>query len=297
MAKNIVDIGTVLNEVVAKTYEAKDHPDGVSGVETGFRQLDKLTGGWQNSDLILLAGYHKMGTTDLMVSMALNMLENNVPLAIFSLQHSKEEIGRRLLCSRGNFAEKSLVRGELSDDEWKQLHDIQDPLYKAPLYLYDTPSPSFDQLEETLYDLVHKEQIEAVFIDCLQLIRINQPKYEEIGLENRAVTQSLKILARELNIPIVVLCALDLPDYEYSRFYGQAPAGLTDLPELADISGFADVICVLHRPEYFKIVEDETGNSTLGKAQLVVTKNHFALTGNVKLDYKASCSKFLQHAE
>jgi len=298
MENKIVAFGTVLNDVIERFYLAKDHSDGVSGIATGFCQLDLLTGGWQNSDLIVIAGYPRMGKTALMLSMAINMAKvQNISVGIFSLHHSNEVLVRKMMCNEGESEEQLLAKGQLLDEEWARFNTSQDKLYQTSISFYDPPSPTFDELADKAYFLVQTEKIEVLLIDYLQLIRINRSKYEcnyqdEIG----AITRSLKILARELNIPIISLWQLSTPFHEESRFYGSISM-YDDLPELTICRQYADVVSILHRPEYFRITENEHGQLTLGKAQLIITKNHFALTGNVKLNYNATCSKFLEDKE
>lgn len=298
MENKIVAVGTVLNDVIERFYRAKDHSDGVSGIETGFRQLDLLTGGWQNSDLIVIAGYPRMGKTALMLSMALNMVRiRNIPVGIFSLQHSSEVFVQKMMCNEGEFDEATIIKGQLSDTEWNRFSECQDKMYQTSISFYDPPNPSFDELADKAHFLVQTEKIEVLLIDYLQLIRINCSKYkcnyqDKIG----AITRSLKILARELNIPIISLWQLSTPSNEESRLYGSISM-YDDLPELTICRQQADVVSILHRPEYFRITEDEYGLSTLGKAQMIIMKNHFALTGNVKLNYNVSCSRFSGDAE
>jgi len=272
--KEVISIEMVIYSLLNKIQIAADHPFGVSGIASGFNELDVYTSGWQDSDLIILASYPYMGNTQFMLSMALNMaLENKNRLAIISLKDSNEELVQQMLISLSKIEREKFRKAFLSENEWDKLHEIQNELCVAPIFLYDQPNISMLEISDKAHQLVKETEIEILFIDNLQLIRTDGLNNDTCEQENWTKLKALKILARELDIPIIVLSDLKVPVNKQSKLYGIRPE-LQDFPELDIRQNGADSVCCIYRPEYFHITEDEDGNSTLGTGELIVYNGH-----------------------
>ena len=268
--KEVNSIDFVLDNVIHKIYMAADHPFGVCGIASGFHELDVFTSGWQNSDLIILASYPYMGNTPFMLSMALNIaVENKTELAIISLKDSNEKLAQQMLVSQCKIDRDMLLKGRLSENEWTKLTQFESVLSNAPVYFYDAPNISMEEISDKAHQLIKDFDIEILFIDNLQMIRSEGLNSETIDQENVTKLKALKILARELDIPVIVLSDLKMPENTQSKSYGKRPE-LLDFPELDMRQNGADSVCFLYRPEYFHITEDEDGNSTIGTGELIV---------------------------
>lgn len=267
MKNEIKQIYSVLNTVILNLHSASESEDELYGLSTGLPTLDKRTSGWQNSELVLFAGYEKMGLDKLLTSIALKMLsENETQIALFSMQYSGEQLVQRLLMNLARISRKNLLSAELTKDDWKNIDAAKEKLYNAHLYICDTPNPTLTEISEQAHKLVEEEGIEVVLIDNINRIKVN---------EGESVTESLKILARELDIPVVACLELKDRTNIQSRFYGKRPER-SDFPEMENIFQYSDLLCFLHRPEYFHITEDKDEISTLGMAELILkTENSF----------------------
>ena len=212
-------------------------------------------------------------------------------MAIFSLRFPNKLLVRRMLSNLGELSGEKILRGRLQEDEWQRFNDSETKLYKAPIYLYDAPNPTIAEISDKAHFLVKTENIKVLFIDYLQLIETNNGHNEKTEQEINQIVQSLRILARELDIPIIVLMRLNEPTNTQSLHYGARPE-LNDLPELYNIRQLVNVICILYIPENFHITQDEHGNSTIGKAELIVAQNYLE-TGIVHLQTHLSYSQFL----
>ena len=292
--KEVTSIDSVIDSVIHKIYMAADHPFGVSGIASGFHELDVFTSGWHNSDLIILASYPYMGNTRFMLSMALNIaVENKTQLAIISLKYSNEKLVQQMLVSQCKIDKDMLMKGRLSEKEWDKLTDFQAKLYEAPICLYDAPNISMEEISDKAHKLVIDEEIEILFIDNLQMIRSDGLNCETIEQENITKLKALKILARELDIPVIVLSDLKMPENTQSKSYGKRPE-LLEFHELDMRQNEADTVCLLYRPEYFHITEDEDGNSTLGTGELIVYNGHSG-SKVINLQYNVRFGEFSEN--
>ena len=266
MKKNIMLLNCVLCDVINQTYSAAYQTNGVSGVASGFPDLDKITKGWQKGELILFAGYERMGVANLLLSMVMRMgVVNETPLAFFSLQKSCESLVQRMIMNISGLSLDKIMSGQLAEGEWDDLKEADDRLTDKPIYMYDAPNPGMEEIAEKAEQLVQNENVEILLIDDLRAIAsINS---NEDGMARTA--QSLKILARELDVPILAAFEIKNELYAASSKYGKRPERLHFHNE-EQIFEKADCVCLLHRPEYFKILEDEEGNSTLGKGELIL---------------------------
>jgi replicative DNA helicase len=279
MKKNILLLNNVLGDVINQTYSAAYQKNGVSGVASGFPDLDKNTKGWQKGELILLTGYERMGVGNLLISMALKMgIVNETPLAFFSLQKSCENLVQRMIMDISGLSLDKIMSGQLGEGEWDDLQKADDRLTDKPIYMYDAPNPGMEEIAEKAEQLVQNENVEILLIDNLRAIATNNPN--EDGIARTA--QALKILARELDVPILAAFEIKNELYALSGKYGKRPERLHFQNE-EQIFEKADCVCFLHRPEFFHITEDEDGNSTFGTGELILQRHKEAEPDVIKI--------------
>ena len=280
----------LISNAIKQIEIARTKPDGLSGVPSGFSELDRLTSGWQNSDLIVLAARPGMGKTALVLSMARNIaVDYNRPVAFFSLEMSALQLVTRLISSETELEADKLKKGNLADYEWQQLHSKIGKLSEAPLYIDDTPSLSIFELKAKCRRLKSQYDIQMVFIDYLQLMVGTGDSKGNREQEISNISRSLKSMAKELNIPVIALSQLSRA--VETRGGNKKPI-LSDLRESGAIEQDADMVIFIYRPEYYKILEDEKGNSTLGMAEVIVAKNRNGAIKDVQLRFYDRFAKF-----
>ena len=287
-------------ELVHKVLNAIDTArknDGVSsGVPSGFIDLDKLTGGWQRSDLIIVAARPGMGKTAFVLSMARNIaIEAKKAVAFFSLEMTADQLVARLIASEAELSASALRRGQLQNFEWEQLNSRISKLVTAPIYIDDTPSLSIFELRAKCRRLKAQYDIDMVIVDYIQLM--TGGGNTKGGMGNReqeisAISRSLKSLAKELNIPVIALSQLNRSVETRSTAQGSKKPQLSDLRESGAIEQDADLVMFIYRPEYYKIMEDEEGNSTEGKAQIIIAKHRNGATDEVWLQFISRFARF-----
>lgn len=258
MKKDVMQINPVINEAIELLNQAAKRSDGLSGIPTGFDKLDKITSGWQNSDLIIIAARPAMGKTAFVLSMAKNIAVNfKKPVAVFSLEMSNVQLVNRLIVNVCEIEGEKIRNGQLLEHEWHQLdHKIKD-LYDAPLYIDDTPSLSIFEFRTKARRLVREHHVEIIVIDYLQLMNASGSSFGSREQEVSTISRSLKGLAKELNIPIIALSQLNrgVENRTGNGADSKRPQ-LSDLRESGAIEQDADMVCFIHRPEYYKILED-----------------------------------------
>lgn len=294
--KNLKKDYTQINPVIAEAYEllqkAAARTDGLSGLESGFTKLDKMTSGWQNSDLIIIAARPAMGKTAFVLSMAKNIaVDFQHPVALFSLEMSNVQLINRLIVNVCEIPGEKIKSGQLAAYEWQQLdYKIKD-LFDAPLYVDDTPSLSVFELRTKARRLVREHGVKIIIIDYLQLMNANGMKFGSRQEEVSTISRSLKGLSKELNIPIIALSQLNRGVESREGIEGKRPQ-LSDLRESGAIEQDADMVCFIHRPEYYKITQDERGNDLRGMAEIIIAKHRNGATGDVLLRFKGEYAKF-----
>ncbi len=289
--KDVQQINPVIKEAIELMQIAAARTDGLSGLQTGFKSLDKITSGWQNSDLIIIAARPAMGKTAFVLSMAKNMAVNyNIPVAVFSLEMSNVQLVNRLIVNTCQLAGEKIKNGQLTDYEWEQLdYKIKD-LYDAPIYIDDTPSLSVFELRTKARRLVKEHKVKCLIIDYLQLMNASGMSFGSREQEVSIISRSLKGLAKELNIPVIALSQLNR-GVESRVGEGKRPQ-LADLRESGAIEQDADMVCFIHRPEYYKILTDEKGNDLTGKAEIIIAKHRNGAVGDVLLSFKSEFARF-----
>ncbi|WP_417353347.1 replicative DNA helicase [Flavobacterium alkalisoli] len=269
--------------------------EGLSGVATGFHDLDKLTSGWQPSDLIIIAARPGMGKTAFVLSMARNIaIDFNHGVAVFSLEMSSVQLITRLISSETGLSSEKLRTGKLEKHEWEQLSIKVKNLEKAPLYIDDTPSLSIFDLRAKARRLASQYGIRMIIIDYLQLMTAGGAAGKNGGnreQEISTISRNLKALAKELNVPVIALSQLSRA--VETRGSSKRPL-LSDLRESGAIEQDADIVSFIYRPEYYKIDEwdDEERSPTQGQAEFIVAKHRNGGLDNIRLKFVGSLGKF-----
>ncbi len=274
----LIDAFTELEQL----YNQKQH---ITGVPTGFIDLDYKTAGLHNSDLILIAARPAMGKSAFALNIATNAaLKAKVPAVLFSLEMSKEQMVNRILCSEAMVDSNKVRTGKIDDDDWIKLADTMGDLSEAPIYIDDTPGISINEIRAKCRKLKLEKNIGLVVIDYLQLVqgsskRAQGSREQEIS----EISRSLKILAKEINVPVIALSQL-------SRAPEQRPDHrpmLSDLRESGAIEQDADIVMFLYRDDYYN--EDSEDK---GLAEVIVAKHRAGSTGTVKLVWLGNYTKF-----
>lgn len=290
--KDVIQINPVIGEALQNIQIAANRKDGMSGLPTGFSELDKLTSGWQRSDLVIIAARPAMGKTAFVLSMAKNMaIDYKRPVGIFSLEMSNVQLVNRLIVNVCQVKGESIKSGRLSEDEWERLDKNHKFLYDSPIYIDDTPSLSVFELRTKARRLVREHGVEILIIDYLQLMNASGMNFGSREQEVSMISRSLKGLAKELNIPIIALSQLNRGVESRQGHEGKRPQ-LADLRESGAIEQDADIVCFIHRPEYYRITEDERGNSLVGIAEIIIAKHRNGPTGIASMRFDNEYARF-----
>ncbi len=275
-----------------KKIEEISNKEGLSGIPTGFTKLDKLTSGWQPSDLIIIAARPGMGKTALTLSMARNIaVDQNIPVAFFSLEMASVQLITRLISSETGLSSEKLRTGKLEKHEWEQLNVKVKGLEKAPLFIDDTPSLSIFDLRAKARRLSSQHGIKLIMIDYLQLMTGGSNHGGNREQEISMISRNLKALAKELNVPVIALSQLSRA--VETRGGSKRPL-LSDLRESGAIEQDADIVSFIYRPEYYKIDEwdDEERSPTEGQGEFIVAKHRNGGLENIRLKFIGHLGKF-----
>jgi replicative DNA helicase len=276
-----------------KKIEEISKRDGLSGVSTGFEKLDKLTSGWQPSDLIIIAARPGMGKTALTLSMARNIaVTKQIPVAFFSLEMSSIQLITRLISSETGLSSEKLRTGKLADHEWQQLNVKVSDLEKAPLFIDDTPSLSIFDLRAKARRLASQHGIKLIVVDYLQLMTAGTSnKSGNREQEISTISRNLKALAKELDIPVIALSQLSRA---VETRGGTKRPMLSDLRESGAIEQDADIVSFIYRPEYYNIDEwdDDERTPSEGQAEFIVAKHRNGGLDNIRLKFIGHLGKF-----
>jgi replicative DNA helicase len=290
--KDATQIDAIITEAIKQLEEASKRADGLSGVPCGFTELDAITSGWQRSDLVIIAARPSMGKTAFVLSMARNIgVNHNTGVALFSLEMSSVQLVNRLIVSETEIPADRVRTGKLSKDEWEQLNDKIDSLFKAPIFIDDTPAISLFELRAKCRRLKMQHDISLVVVDYLQLMTAGgDSKGMNREQEVSIISRGLKAIAKELNIPIIALSQLNR---SVETRGGDKRPQLSDLRESGAIEQDADIVLFIHRPERYGIVVDEDGNSLIGLAEIIIAKHRNGSVGDVKLKFKSEFARFM----
>ena len=280
--------------IEAKTrIEEISKREGLSGVSTGFQKLDKLTSGWQPSDLIVIAARPGMGKTALTLSMARDIaVTKEIPVAFFSLEMSSVQLITRLISAETGLSSEKLRTGKLADHEWQQLNVKVTDLEKAPLFIDDTPSLSIFDLRAKARRLASQNGIKLIIVDYLQLMTAgSSSKVGNREQEISTISRNLKALAKELDVPVIALSQLSRA---VETRGGTKRPMLSDLRESGAIEQDADIVSFIYRPEYYNIDEwdDDEHTPSEGQAELIVAKHRNGGLDNIRLKFISHLGKF-----
>lgn len=277
-----------------KRIEEIAKQEGLSGIATGFEKLDKITSGWQPSDLIIIAARPGMGKTAFVLSMARNIaIDFGKPVALFSLEMSSVQLITRLISSETGLSSEKLRTGKLEKHEWEQLSIKVKNLEKAPLFIDDSPSLSIFDLRAKARRLASQHGIKLIIVDYLQLMTAggNGKGGGNREQEISTISRNLKALAKELSIPVIALSQLSRA--VETRGSSKRPL-LSDLRESGAIEQDADIVSFIYRPEYYKIDEwdDEEQSPTAGQAEFIIAKHRNGSLENIRLKFIGNLGKF-----
>jgi len=278
-------LAEVVKSSLKRVEELYDRKELVTGVPTGFERLDRMTAGFQPSDLIIIAGRPSMGKTALALNIALYAAaEAETGVGVFSLEMSKEQLTMRLLCSEAKVDANSIRTGFIKEKDWPNLIQAADLLSRTPIYLDDTPAIDILEMRAKTRRLKKEHNIGLVVVDYLQLMQGRQGA-ERREQEISEISRSLKAMAKELNLPVVALSQLNRRVEERPNKRPQ----LADLRESGAIEQDADVILFIYRDEVYNKSPD---NPEKGKAEIIVGKQRNGPTGLVKLRFDGRVTKF-----
>ena len=291
--KNYADMKTLMYQAMKELEARKDHKDGLTGVPSGFTALDRLTSGWQNSDLIIIAARPGMGKTAFVVSAMRNAaVDFDHAVAIFSLEMSSVQLVNRLISAEAELESEKIKKGNLADYEWKQLVHKTDRLSKAKIFIDDTPALSILELRAKCRRLKAQHDVKVIIIDYLQLMSGESSKTGGGNREQEiaSISRALKGIAKELNIPVIALSQLSRA---VETRGGDKRPQLSDLRESGSIEQDADMVMFLYRPEYYGITQDESGMPTQGTGEVIIAKHRNGSLDTIQLKFIGKFTKFM----
>ena len=290
--KSYESMGAVMKQALEDIEAARNNEDGVSGVPSGFNDLDKLTGGWQRSDMIVLAARPGMGKTAFVLSMARNMaVDHQIPVAIFSLEMSAVQLVQRLISSETEINSDKFRKGNLEEHEYQQLYSRVGKLSDAPLFIDDTPGLNIFELRAKCRRLKAQHGIDLVVIDYLQLMSAGSDKGNR-EQEISSISRSIKSIAKELDVPIIALSQLSR---NVETRGGDKRPLLSDLRESGAIEQDADIVAFIYRAEYYGITEHPDGIDTAGLGELILAKHRHGALDTIKMKFVQRLAKFTNY--
>ena len=291
LSKSYEKIDKVMQYAIEEIENAQDHKDGVSGVPTGFTALDRVTSGWQKSDMIVIAARPGMGKTAFVVSMARNAaVQFNQAVAIFSLEMSSVQLVNRLISGETEIPAEKLRKGNLEPHEFQQLHARIGKLSEAPFFIDDTPALSVFEFRAKCRRLKAQHDVQLIIIDYLQLMTGGGEGKGNREQEISFISRSIKTVAKELEVPIIALSQLSR---SVETRGGDKKPMLSDLRESGAIEQDADIVSFIYRPEYYGITTDEeTGDSLEGIGEFIIAKHRNGSLESVKLKFVGQFAKF-----
>lgn len=291
MTKSYDTVNDLISKAIKEIENMQTDVEGLTGVPTGFTELDRLTAGWQKSDLIILAARPGMGKTAFVLSMARNAaVLGKKKVALFSLEMSSLQLTKRLISSEAELDADKLRTGKLADHEWQQLHTKISAIEEADIFIDDTPALTVLDLKAKARRLKRQRNIDVIIIDYLQLMRAEEGNKTAGNREQEIsyISRSLKGLAKELDIPVIALAQLSR---QVEQRQDKRPM-LSDLRESGSIEQDADLVTFIYRPEYYGITQDEEGNDITGLTEIIIRKHRNGSPGTVNLKFVGQFSKF-----
>jgi len=292
LRKNYDSMKSLMFQATKELQEKRNHKDGLTGIPSGFSRLDRVTSGWQRSDLVIIAARPGMGKTAFIVSALRNAaVDFSIPVAIFSLEMASLQLVNRLISAEAELDSEKIKKGNLADFEWQQMVHKTTRLSSAPIFIDDTPALSILELRAKCRRLKAEHNIQMIVVDYLQLMK------GEAGSGNReqeiaSISRALKGIAKELSVPVIALSQLSRG---VETRGGDKRPQLSDLRESGSIEQDADIVMFLYRPEYYKITVDEEGMPTQGMAEVIIAKHRNGSLENVKLKFIGKYTKFADY--
>ncbi len=290
--KNYSNMQSLMHEAIMEIEARKEHKDGLTGVPSGFTELDRVTAGWQPSDLVIIAARPGMGKTAFVVSAMRNAAVTfNQPVALFSLEMSSIQLVNRLISAEAELESEKIKKGNLADHEWEQLVHKTSKLTEAPIYIDDTPGLSILELRAKCRRLKAQHDVQLIIIDYLQLMSGDTSKGNSGNREQEiaSISRALKGIAKELNVPVLALSQLSRA---VETRGGDKKPQLSDLRESGSIEQDADMVVFLYRPEYYGLTEDSEGMPAQGMGEVIIAKHRNGSLENVKLKFIGRFTKF-----
>ena len=296
--RSVTQVDSVIEEAFARMEKAAKNTGNISGIPSGFHALDKITSGWQTPDLIIIAARPAMGKTAFVLSMAKNIaVDRGIPTAIFSLEMSNVQLVNRLIMNVCELEGDKIKTGKMSKEDKLRLNTKINIMKGKPLYMDDTPSLSIYELRSKARKLVNEHGVKLIIIDYLQLMNAQGSSFGSREQEVSIISRGLKGLAKELDIPIIALSQLNRGVEARTGIEGKTPQ-LSDLRESGAIEQDADMVCFIHRPEYYRIFNDEkSGKDLRGLAQIIVAKHRNGATDSIWLRFRGKYAKFQNEDE
>ena len=296
--RDVTQIDPVIEEAFKRMEKAAQNTGSISGIPSGFNALDKITSGWQTPDLVIIAARPAMGKTAFVLSMAKHMaIDREIPTAIFSLEMSNVQLVNRLIMNVCEIEGEKIKTGKMSKADSQKLNTKINIMKGKPLYMDDTPSLSIFELRSKARKLVHDHGVRIIIIDYLQLMNAQGSSFGSREQEVSIISRGLKGLAKELDIPIIALSQLNRGVEARTGIEGKTPQ-LSDLRESGAIEQDADMVCFIHRPEYYHIYTDEKSAKDLrGLAQIIVAKHRNGATDSIWLRFRGKYAKFQNEDE
>lgn len=291
LRKNFKSLTEVLKKTVEEIEEAKNKKDDITGVPSGYAVLDRVTSGWQKTDLIILAARPAVGKTAFTLNLAMNAaIRYNKPVAFFSLEMGAGQVVKRMLSAVTEVSMEAITKGRMQEHEFIQMTQRMARLASAPIFLDDQAALNIFELRAKARRLKQKHDIQLIIIDYLQLMQANIDKGGNREQEISKISRDMKALAKELDIPIIALSQLNRS--VENRKESKVPQ-LSDLRESGAIEQDADMVIFLYRPEYHGIMNDEMGNSVEGETHLHIAKHRNGATDIVKVRFLKEYQKFV----
>ena len=291
ISRNYQDMGSMVKEAYIQIENARKLGTGITGVQSGFTDLDRVTSGWQKSDLIIIAARPGMGKTAFVLSLARNAaIGFKRPVAFFSLEMSSVQLVQRMISSETGIPSDKLRKGTLDSTEWNKLVSMTGKLSEAPVFIDDTPALSVFELRSKCRKLKVQHDIQLIVIDYLQLMRSetdNKSGNREQEISN--ISRNLKAIAKELGVPIIALSQLSRA---VETRGGTKRPQLSDLRESGAIEQDADMVMFIYRPEYYGLEFDEENNPTKGIAEINIAKHRNGALERINLKFINHLAKF-----
>lgn len=288
--KDVQEIGSIINEAMADIEEAQKST-GLNGVPSGFVSIDRITQGWQKSDLIILAARPSVGKTAFALNLARNAaVDHHMPVAFFSLEMSAIQLAKRLMTSESGLSADKIKGGsKLESFEWEQLEYKLKALSNAPLYIDDTPGIQLMEFRTKAKNLVKNKSVRLIIVDYLQLMQGPSELKAMREQEVAAISRTLKATAKELNVPIIALSQLSRQAVQ--RQGGGGKPQLSDLRESGSIEQDADMVLFIHRPDYIGLSENPEDRD---KTQIIIAKHRNGETCEIDMTFRSGEIKFVE---